>query len=637
MSGPGSTTATVFFDIGDTLASAHVDPAGTGIELVVLPRVADVLEALREAGVRIGVISDPGPIPTGTVDAALERAGLREYLDPSLIRYGRKDEVAVFEQAAQIARATGTAGRLVFVGEDATERWFARAADFVVCPHPILALRAVLGRSPLRYLRVRVPAAVGDGWRGLLRSRPVVPLHVGVGPDGVTELYAVADTATALELDDLGLWVDRLGGDDEPLTGELHRLRDDGRDDAPPGTPAGSAAAAFDSDRAARRVLASGPEGLLVAVPAGRSVEALHLGRPRHGHVLKLAAVPSVLDRDPDDGRGLDGTASSPATPTLDPGELKIIEREVVAERLALDVGRLCGAAPLADGGVLRSRHVRHPDNARAVAALAAELASRCGDRLHRRLHRFGHQGRTLDNLEAVLPARGLPGAVLVCAHLDSTAARAPGYRADIDPAPGADDDGSGVAGVLAAAQTVLALDDELAIPRREVRFVLFNAEEQGLVGSRAYARDQAANGSDIRAVLQLDMIGFDGAAARTFELHAGFAPAPAVQTRSLALAETVAALVPAVSPALPPPQIYPASPDGSDPAEQRSDHHSFALHGYPAVLASEDFFVGPVPSSPVADPNPNYHSPDDTVVDVGYVGDIVRVVTAAAWLCATR
>lgn len=82
---------------------------------------------------------------------------------------------------------------------------------------------------------------------------------------------------------------------------------------------------------------------------------------------------------------------------------------------------------------------------------------------------------------------------MLVTAHLDSTAARAPGYRAATDPAPGADDDASGVAAVLTAAPAILSLAGSVGGPRREIRFVLFNAEEHGLVGSRAYARDVAA------------------------------------------------------------------------------------------------------------------------------------------------
>ena len=90
---------------------------------------------------------------------------------------------------------------------------------------------------------------------------------------------------------------------------------------------------------------------------------------------------------------------------------------------------------------------------------------------------------------------------MLVTAHLDSTAARLAGYRPGEDAAPGADDDASGVAGVLAAVEAIDALDSALRPPRRTMRWVLFNAEEHGLVGSRAYAGDQSLLDTTIVAV----------------------------------------------------------------------------------------------------------------------------------------
>ena len=132
---------------------------------------------------------------------------------------------------------------------------------------------------------------------------------------------------------------------------------------------------------------------------------------------------------------------------------------------------------------------------------------------------------------------------------------------------------------------------------------MLLNAEEQGLVGSRAYARDQAALGVDVVAVLQLDMIGYDVAPERAFELHAGFSPSPAVEQRSVALAGTVVAATGAVSPGLPAPQLYPVAGE-QDPGEERSDHYSFQLNGFPACLASEDFFW-PGPGRPGAGRQP--------------------------------
>jgi bacterial leucyl aminopeptidase len=73
------------------------------------------------------------------------------------------------------------------------------------------------------------------------------------------------------------------------------------------------------------------------------------------------------------------------------------------------------------------------------------------------------------------------------------------------------------------------------------------------------------------------------------------------------------------------------------DPGEARSDHYSFQLNGYTAILASEDLFVGPGPSAPPAEMNPQYHMSTDTSINAGYAADIARLVTAAAWLTATH
>jgi len=82
--------------------------------------------------------------------------------------------------------------------------------------------------------------------------------------------------------------------------------------------------------------------------------------------------------------------------------------------------------------------------------------------------------------------------------------------------------------------------------------------------------------------------------------------------------------------------QVYPA-PGEPDPAEQRSDHSSFHLAGYPAYLISENLFTGAGIGASPAEMNPNYHLPSDAMINAGYAADIARAVTAAAWVAATR
>jgi carboxypeptidase Q len=79
----------------------------------------------------------------------------------------------------------------------------------------------------------------------------------------------------------------------------------------------------------------------------------------------------------------------------------------------------------------------------------------------------------------------------IVGAHLDSW-----------DLGTGATDDGFGAAAVLGAAQALVRTGLH---PARTLRFVLFTGEEEGLLGSRAYLRQHAAELGNIVAAFALD------------------------------------------------------------------------------------------------------------------------------------
>jgi carboxypeptidase Q len=84
------------------------------------------------------------------------------------------------------------------------------------------------------------------------------------------------------------------------------------------------------------------------------------------------------------------------------------------------------------------------------------------------------------------------PGQVVTLgAHLDSW-----------DLGTGTTDNGTGSMVVLEAAR---ALARSGLTPKRTIRFILFSGEEQGLLGSRAYAAAHAAEADSIQAVLVLD------------------------------------------------------------------------------------------------------------------------------------
>ena len=97
-----------------------------------------------------------------------------------------------------------------------------------------------------------------------------------------------------------------------------------------------------------------------------------------------------------------------------------------------------------------------------------------------------------VDNVIAEIPGRDAPGEyVLLGAHLDSW-----------HPGAGAQDDGTGVATVVGTAQAVMALG---RAPRRTMRFALLGGEEEGLLGSHAYARAHEVELRDCAAVVVTD------------------------------------------------------------------------------------------------------------------------------------
>ncbi len=164
----------------------------------------------------------------------------------------------------------------------------------------------------------------------------------------------------------------------------------------------------------------------------------------------------------------------------------------------------------------------------------------------------------------------------VVCAHYDDAPSGA--------IAPGADDNGSGTATVIEAARVLASQDFKYSI-----RFVLFAGEEQGLLGSAAYANQAAAAGDQILGVLNMDMIGYDGNNDGRMEIHAG-TMASSQEIGNLMLSNISLFQLPLVADYL---------TGGSSGA---SDHASFWSAGYPAIMHIEDF----------QDFTPHYHTVND-------------------------
>lgn len=198
--------------------------------------------------------------------------------------------------------------------------------------------------------------------------------------------------------------------------------------------------------------------------------------------------------------------------------------------------------------------------------------------------HYWSNQNPELRNVIAELPGVVSPEEViLLTAHLDDMPSGS--------TAPGADDNASGSAGVILAAQILSRYTFE-----RTLRFVLFTGEEQGLLGSAQYAQLMKNRGEIIRAVYNLDMIGWDAAGAPVARLHTRGSSTPGyagdAELVSLFLDVTaVYGLNSGFSPRL--------DADGLS----FSDHASFWNYGYPAILAIED---------DAGDFNAYYHTTED-------------------------
>lgn len=144
-----------------------------------------------------------------------------------------------------------------------------------------------------------------------------------------------------------------------------------------------------------------------------------------------------------------------------------------------------------------KSRHISQPGNAEAIKWLAEQFKEIDG--LEVSTPEFTYSSKKLMNVVAIQKGTVDPNIVIVvCGHMDSTVSS---YNYAL--APGADDNGSGAAGVLHVARVA----GKLPLPFTVI-YSTVNAEEVGLVGSKALAKSISAQSSvQIKAVLNMDMI----------------------------------------------------------------------------------------------------------------------------------
>ena len=207
----------------------------------------------------------------------------------------------------------------------------------------------------------------------------------------------------------------------------------------------------------------------------------------------------------------------------------------------------------------------------------------------------FSFNGVNYNNVVATLPGKIHPQNVyIVGAHMDSIS------NAPSSNAPGADDNASGMAAVLEMAKAMVghAFDST-------IKFFGFNAEEEGLVGSKAYADKAIASGEHVLGMLNFDMIAYPGSSGAKNVLLAGN-PGLVNAMAGNALKYT------SLTPSLNYDNLW------------GSDHyyfHSSYFNGSSSAFAIEAYPVN----------NPNYHKTTDTTdyLDFAYGTDVTRMGVA--------
>jgi Zn-dependent M28 family amino/carboxypeptidase len=224
------------------------------------------------------------------------------------------------------------------------------------------------------------------------------------------------------------------------------------------------------------------------------------------------------------------------------------------------------------------------------------------------------------ENLEVTLPGVSRPSEIiLVGAHYDS-----------VRGSPGADDNASGVAGLLELSRALVQ-----AKPARTLRFVAFVNEEPpffywGEMGSKVYARRARARGDDIRLMISLEMLGYYSEEPDTqryppplgffYPDRANFIGFVSNFASRHQLKELVAAFRAHSD--------FPAESLATFefiPGVNWSDHRSFWREGYPALMITDTAFYR----------YSHYHRPSDTPEKLDYPR-MARVVTGLQAALAT-
>ncbi|MDJ0847001.1 MAG: M20/M25/M40 family metallo-hydrolase [Myxococcota bacterium] len=266
--------------------------------------------------------------------------------------------------------------------------------------------------------------------------------------------------------------------------------------------------------------------------------------------------------------------------------------------------------------------HIATLEGERNTTAQMAAAATYVRDRLQQ----FGYTV-TLDpilnsgNVIAELTGATTPNDVfLVGAHFDTV----PG-------SPGADDNASGVAGMLEIARVLAGEQFDASI-----QFVGFALEETGLLGSDQLAAAYAAQGVNVIGMVSLEMIGYTCPACQTPFVDVppcidvepegntdGTGVGLVANEASAALRVRFLTVAPLFVPSLEIGWLEVAGDGGCFPDTRRSDHAPFWDEGFPAIMLTDTANFR----------NPNYHQPTDTLatLDPAFATNVTRAALALA------
>ena len=314
-------------------------------------------------------------------------------------------------------------------------------------------------------------------------------------------------------------------------------------------------------------------------------------------------------------------TPTPAATPTpilIDP--VSYFLSDTSEERYADWIRRLSGELPVTIGGQEYTITTRYSyamftgqDNAKASDYLMEQLSQWVAPEMityEPYEYRDAMSSYTWYNIIVTFPGTVSPDEqILYTAHYDSTV-----QLFDVDQmqlAPGANDNGTGVAALLEAIPTFAKTSFE-----KTVKVIFFSGEENQMQGSRAYV---AAHSSDnIIGVINMDMFGNDPDNARCFEIHVGTmqesdplgrAFEAAIRDYGISLTYDYFNYV----------------------AYDYGDHTPFWAAGIPAMTAMENFTTDSTEGGCGPRPYPkNWHAPTDFIADINipYAFDIAKAGT---------